>query len=70
MHRYRRDMRVFPLRNTPAQEAADYLKERYHDAGYAIAMDQASNSVLVRAAPKELEAIEALLSRLEQTIRK
>ncbi len=61
-----RDMRVFPLRYTPAQEAADYLKERYHDAGYAIAMDQVSNSVLVRARPEQLEIIEALLSRLEE----
>ena len=62
-------VRIFALRHAKAQEAGRMLQNLYREQDakrFNLAVDERTNAVVVRALPKLMEEVEAVLSRLDK----
>ena len=64
--------RIVPLNTVSAPEAAKVVKEVYRDLidQFNIGVDSESNAIIIHASKKQLEAIEALLRKLDDQVGK
>jgi type II secretory pathway component GspD/PulD (secretin) len=62
-----RVVKIFSLRTTRAHEAAEFLHSLFGEGPMKVAADERTNSVLVSGDDKEVQKVEAILLRLDET---